>query len=405
MKTSVAALGLMAATMATPVFAGTVPTGIPKLTHVWVIMMENHGFAQLYGNSNAPFINQYMTQANLANNYYAVAHPSLTNYLEATGGSNFGVQDDNSPDWHNASCQPNIATGVTNTEASSNAICPIAGTGTDAVTPAIDTTNEAPGQKTINVDGVVNYPAAATAGQTIADQLIAAGMTWRSYQEDLPITGADGVDNSDGQYSNLTDFTAIQGTPAHQILASRVVALYAVKHNPFVYFKSIQENGGLANVAGFERLYYDLGSGNVPAYSFIAPNQCHDQHGKSNAGQSCAFDPADNGTQDGLNPGLINAGDITVHKLVFAIKNSPAWKVGHNAIILVWDENDYSLSPIKNQVIATVDTNYGVHKVTSDRFYTHFSLLKSIEAGFGLPCLNHACDASVHVMSDLFATK
>jgi hypothetical protein len=34
--------------------------------------------------------------------------------------------------------------------------------------------------------------------------------------------------------------------------------------------------------------------------------------------------------------------------------------------------------------------------------YTHFSLLKSIEGGLGLPCLNHACDATVKVMSDLF---
>jgi phosphatidylinositol-3-phosphatase len=43
--------------------------------------------------------------------------------------------------------------------------------------------------------------------------------------------------------------------------------------------------------------------------------------------------------------------------------------------------------------------------VRSANFYTHFSLLKSLEAGFGLPCLNHACDESVHVMSDLFDSK
>ena len=34
--------------------------------------------------------------------------------------------------------------------------------------------------------------------------------------------------------------------------------------------------------------------------------------------------------------------------------------------------------------------------------YTHFSLLKSIEAGLGLPCLNHACDANLATMSDMF---
>ena len=50
-----------------------------------------------------------------------------------------------------------------------------------------------------------------------------------------------------------------------------------------------------------------------------------------------------------------------------------------------------------------VDTNYGVHGAQSTQMYTHFSLLKSLEGGFGLPCLNHACDANVSVMSDLFA--
>lgn len=49
-----------------------------------------------------------------------------------------------------------------------------------------------------------------------------------------------------------------------------------------------------------------------------------------------------------------------------------------------------------------VDTNYGTDGGQSVRRYTHFSLLKTLEAGLGLPCLNHACDANVAVMSDLF---
>jgi len=48
-----------------------------------------------------------------------------------------------------------------------------------------------------------------------------------------------------------------------------------------------------------------------------------------------------------------------------------------------------------------VDTNYGHHGVQSSRYYTHFSLLKSVEAALRLPCLNHACDESTNVMSDL----
>jgi phosphatidylinositol-3-phosphatase len=40
--------------------------------------------------------------------------------------------------------------------------------------------------------------------------------------------------------------------------------------------------------------------------------------------------------------------------------------------------------------------------VQSSHFYTHFSLLRSLEAGFNLPCLNHACDADVAPLADLF---
>ena len=92
-----------------------------------------------------------------------------------------------------------------------------------------------------------------------------------------------------------------------------------------------------------------------------------------------------------------------VLKLVGAIHSSPAWKRGHNAIVVVWDENDYSLAPNVNRVMTIVDTNYGFHQLQSGQFYTHFSLLKSLEAGFQLPCLNHACDATTNVMADLFA--
>jgi len=53
-------------------------------------------------------------------------------------------------------------------------------------------------------------------------------------------------------------------------------------------------------------------------------------------------------------------------------------------------------------VAAIVDTNYGFHGITSRVFYDHFSLLRTLEGGFKLPCLNHACDASSQTMSDLF---
>jgi phosphatidylinositol-3-phosphatase len=106
-----------------------------------------------------------------------------------------------------------------------------------------------------------------------------------------------------------------------------------------------------------------------------------------------------------LNPALIFEGDVTVQRLVTAIKSSEAWREGNNAIVVVWDENDYSLAPNINQVVLIVDTNYGVHGLQSSRRYTHFSLLKSNGSRVRLPCLNHACDAGVNTMSDLFRAR
>ncbi|HXZ48080.1 MAG TPA: alkaline phosphatase family protein [Usitatibacter sp.] len=414
MRKSATAFVVSAALAAGGAFAneGQMPAGIVPLDHVFLIMMENHGYGQIMGNPNAPFVNQYARQANLATNYFAVGHPSLTNYLEVVGGSNFGVRSDNSPDWHDAHCTPNIQSGTPSTDnPPSPDICPISGSGVDAATPAVDTTNEIsnPGDVINDIDGVQSVPAAPTTGETIGDQLAARRMSWKSYQESLPPVGADGIDVSDGFFTNLTDFGAITPTLTPPLTSSDIVALYAVKHNPFAYFRSVQQGANprnsLANTVGFDGadgLYADLASGDVPSFSFIAPNQCNDQHGRGNAGAFCNFDPLSDGSQAGLNPALLIRGDQTVQKLVGAIKSSPAWRQGHNAIIVTWDENDYSVAPNLNQVVTIVDTNYGSHGLQSGTRYNHFSLLKTLEAGFQLPCLNHACDRDVQVMSDLF---
>jgi phospholipase C len=257
---------------------------------------------------------------------------------------------------------------------------------------------------------VISIPAAAnTVGKTIADQLVAAHLSWKTYQESLPPSGAAGVNNSDGYYTDGTDFSNIFPTLNPPLATSDLVDLYAVKHNPFAYFANVQSGAekanNLANVVDFiggDGLYADLRSGHVPSFSFIVPNQCNDQHGRGNAGAFCNFDPTDNGTQAGLNPALIYRGDVTIQQIVTAILDSPAWKAGDNAIVVVWDENDYSQAPNINKVLLIVQTNYGPHGVQSKNFYTHFSLLKSMESGFGLPCLNHACDSNVAVMGDLF---
>ncbi len=413
MKTWIAALCLLATSTVCSLSAqeGSVPKGVPHLDHVFLIMMENHAYNQVIGNPNLPFINKYATSVNSARNYFAVGHPSLTNYLEIVGGSNFGIRDDNSPDWHDSACTPNIIGKTVSLESTSTAICPIFGSGTDAATPVIDYSNETSGPPgDIDIDGKLSYAANPnTVGETIADELVNAGLNWKSYQESLPPTGADDVNSADGFFSNLDDIPTV--LPGSGLTDSSLIGLYAAKHNPFAYFQSVQEglnpDLSLKRMAGFEGqggLFADLASGHVPAFSFIAPNQCNDQHGRGNAGPDCEYDPNDNGTLVGLNPALMYQGDVTLQTLVTTIHQSGVWQRGNNAIVIVWDENDYSISPTTNQVLLTVDTNYGREGVQSKNFYTSFSLLKSLEAGFGLPCLNHACDSSTAVMSDLFAS-
>ncbi len=355
---------------------------IPHIDHAFVIMMENHYIGQILGNTNAPYITSYAASANLANNYFAVGHPSLTNYLEVVGGSNFGVVNDNPPDWHDANCVSTLTAYVD--ESTTPAVtCPIEGAGMDAATPKVDTTNEGTPQEPVYNDPLAP---AKTVAITIADQLVEAGKTWKTYQENLPPYGADGVNSSDGLVSNKT-----QSEPGQP-------QLYAVKHNPFAYFANIQDGSdpqlSMKRMTNFYQLYEDLKSGHAPNLSFIVPNQCHDQHGRgsSEMGTGCSVDQ-----------NTIAQGDAALSILIPAIKNSRAWKEGNNVIVVVWDENDYSSLP--NQVLTIVDTNYAPIGKTSNVKYNHFSLLKTLEAGFGLGYINHAADNNVKLMTDLFSGK
>jgi hypothetical protein len=57
-------------------------------------MMENHEYGDIVGSSAARFINRLARQYAVADGYYAIAHPSLPNYLALTGGSTFGITSD-----------------------------------------------------------------------------------------------------------------------------------------------------------------------------------------------------------------------------------------------------------------------------------------------------------------------
>jgi phosphatidylinositol-3-phosphatase len=61
---------------------------------VIVILMENEEFSSVIGNPSAPYQNLLASSYALAANYFAVAHPSLPNYLALVAGSTFGVNSD-----------------------------------------------------------------------------------------------------------------------------------------------------------------------------------------------------------------------------------------------------------------------------------------------------------------------
>ena len=94
------------------------------VSHIFLIVMENHEFGSVIGKPGAPYVNSLAQRYGLATSYFAVSHPSLPNYLAMTGGGTFGISS-------------------------------------DCTTCFVNSTN-------------------------IADQLESSGRTWKAYMEDMP---------------------------------------------------------------------------------------------------------------------------------------------------------------------------------------------------------------------------
>ena len=211
----------------------------------------------------------------------------------------------------------------------------------------------------------------------LADQIEASGRTWKSYNQSFSLCNGNTLAHACGDQ------------------------LYERKHNPFVSFADIQNDPArLANVVDLSQLDADLASGNVPSYSFIDPDQCHDMHGRSTAG-ACNF---------GNVQGLIATGDAFLHDTVTKIMSSPAWN-GNSVIFVQWDEADFTgggfngfgddsgcCDSISGQggghVVSLVISHSNHAPVTSSTAYNHYSVLRTIEDGWWLGCLGAACDTA-----------
>jgi phospholipase C len=210
----------------------------------------------------------------------------------------------------------------------------------------------------------------------LVDELEGANISWEAFEQTMPRAGYLGV-----QWPKTG------------------AALYAQKHNPFVYFKDIATNQArlakivpLNNISALSRALASPTTS--PRFVLIVPDQCHDMHGET---------PCSDPDQ------LLLEGDAYVQSLVQAIFQSPAY-TRNSAIILTWDENDYTTwlgccdSPaIGGGHIATiVITPQTTKPLQSATAYNEYSILSTIEQTFGVGLLGHTSD-TIHVtpLSDL----
>ncbi len=67
---------------------------VPHFDHVFVVMMENQDYADIVGNSAAPYLNSLLAKGTNLTNMYATAHPSDENYTAFAAGTT-GTQEGN----------------------------------------------------------------------------------------------------------------------------------------------------------------------------------------------------------------------------------------------------------------------------------------------------------------------
>jgi acid phosphatase len=80
----------------------------PDFSHIVMIVFENKEFDSVIGNGKMAYFNLLADSYTLLTSHYAVAHPSLPNYLAFIGGDTFGVIDDCEDCFINAPSLPDL---------------------------------------------------------------------------------------------------------------------------------------------------------------------------------------------------------------------------------------------------------------------------------------------------------
>jgi hypothetical protein len=329
--------------------------------HVFVIMLSNQPFVSLFGpSSGAPYLSQSLEKkGELLVRYYAVAHEELANGIALLSGQG-----------------PTAATAAN---------CP---TYTDIVATGVGADRQLSGQGCV-------YPRAT---ETLAGQLSAKHLTWRSYLE-----GVDEGVSSPGRCAHPV-LGAADPTAAAQSSQPGTAPPYATFRDPFVYFHSVIDSPACAaDVVGLNALGSDMSKGTrSPSLSYIVPDRCHD----ANPIPCAPAAPAGPLAADGF-----------LKLLVPKILSSKAYKDG-GLLVITTDEappaGEFADSssccgqpqfpnlPAPAGTAAGLAANGGGQVgalllspfvkggTTSQEPYNHFSLLRTIEDLFGLKHLGYA---------------
>jgi hypothetical protein len=333
------------ASTAQPAFRG----GGHHLDHVFVIMLENHEADHVIGDPAAPYITSLAAEYGQATDYFGVTHTSEPNYIAATSGDTWWVNNDK--DWSQGN--------------------------------QYDHTN-------------------------IVDELRAARIPWDAYMEAMPSAGY-----LDAQWPSTGG------------------ALYASKHNPFILYNDIRLNPSrAAHIKPYTDMTADLNGPHPPRYAWISPDQCNDMHGgvfTAIAGHQETPCPYSDAAGDGNDEALKAKADAFVKSAVQAITSSRAW-TGNSAIFIAGDESDFDGSnPSDNFYVSTAgccDSPYepagdpqisanwpggvygggsapmivisrlGPRHAADATPSNHYSMLLTIEEGFGLGKLGYTSDSN-----------
>jgi hypothetical protein len=189
---------------------------------------------------------------------------------------------------------------------------------------------------------------------SLPDLLEASGRSWKAYVEGLPAAGFL------GSFSGR----------------------YAMKHNPFVYFKAIRKEPDrlTRSVVPLAQLAQDLDKNALPDYAFIVPDMCNSAH-------DCG----------------VEVTDAWLGGVVGSILKSSAFDAS-SLLVLTFDEGTTDrgcCGLAKGGRIATVLISPLVKPGYQDAApYSHYSLLKTILKSWGLGDLGHTADQNVSLIID-----